>query len=378
MPKSLPLLLLAIVACKSGTPGAVAKAVPKGDIPIFATMARDEDLARADAWDVFARYDLLLVTKTPGTVAPLRLRNPKIVILAHVNPYFALGAPLWPDHAYEPESKEPTWVLRDAAGAPIKYHGPLYPGMDPARLPTLMDVRVLAWQEHFLRTVSDIVRAEGLDGVFLDTLTETYPEFARTRSGAACRDFDPVAWKGAAHEFLARTRKSFPAPLKIVFNGLSLAPGTGGDGDLGFLSECDGASYEAFGIAWPLEQDSATKRWYFTHAIQTAMVRARDAKKLFLLQVTGDEDDEQLRLYALCAFLLQKYEGAYFYMSRTEGEPRWYPEWGTRLSAGLSEAREENGLWRRDYEGGTVWLNPSSADVGGMRPFSGRIVPVVR
>ena len=346
---------------------------PRGDLPLFTTIARDEDWSRPDHAEFFARFDLLLVSRTPGSVAGLRARNPRVRIFANVNPYFALGAGLWPDHALDPETVRPDWVLRDPAGAAIHYHGPLYPGMDAARLPTLMDVRHLGWQQHFLATVLGIVATEGFDGVFLDTMTASYPEFARTPGGQACRDFSAAGWKRSADAFLALTRERLAPDKQLLFNGLSLAPGTPGDGDLAYLGATDGACYEAFGIAWPLDQDEATRHWYFTHTIRTAMVRARRAKKCFLLQVTGDEDDREVRLYALCAFLLERYDGAYFYFSRSEAQPRWFPEWGTRLGSARGEAHEIDGLWVREYEHGTVRVNPGSRTVHGLPPFTGRI-----
>lgn len=360
--------LLGLAACAPRAP-----LPPRGDIPLFTAVGSDTPWEQRADRDLLARFDLLLVARTPGSVAALRAANPKVRILANVNPYFALGAGLWPDHAQDPEVVRPDWVLRDAKGAPIRYRGPLYPGMDEAHLPTLMDPTHREWRGHFLTTVLGLVTAEGLDGVFLDTLTASYPEFARTAEGAPSRGFEPEAWSRAAQDLLAATRAGLPRGGVVVWNGLSLAPGTSGDGDLALLAGSDGACYEAFGIAWPLDHDAATKRWYFTHAIRTAMVQARSLGKLFLLQVTCDETDAEVRLYALCAFLLERYDGAYFWLSRTESEPRWFPEWSTRLGAALGDAHERDGLWVREFEHARVLVNPAATPAGELPPFRGKI-----
>ncbi len=374
------LLALMLAACGQDQ----APLTPRrGDCQIFCAMELGAEIARDDRWDFFARYDLVLASRTPGTVAPLRARNPKVIVLANVNPYFALGPRFWPDHVLDPERVEPSWVLRDRRGQPIKYRGPLYPGMDPQHLATMMDVRVPAWQTAFADWVAQVVSEQSLDGVFLDTLSLGYPEFALAADGSKCADFAEQPWARAAHDLIARFRDAMPAAGKIVFNGLSVAPGgaltAGGlSGDAALLGPTDGACYEAFSIAWPLDHNDDTKRWYFTHAISTAMVQTRKQDKFFLLQVTGAADDAQLRLYALCAFLLHKHARSFFYYAPNEDAPAWYPEWETELGAPLGEAHADDGIFVREYAKVTVRVNPTAQTRGSQNPlppFSGQLVP---
>ena len=336
------------------------------------------DIARADRWDCFARYDLVLASRTPDTVAPLRARNPKVIVLANVNPYFALGPRFWPEVVLDPERVEPSWVLRDRQERPIKYRGPLYPGMNPQHLATMMDVRVPGWQKAFADWVAGVVAEQNLDGVFLDTLTLGYPDFALAADGSKCADFDAQPWARATYELVARFRDAMPPAGKIVFNGLSVAPGAAPPGDAALLDATDGACYEAFSIAWPLGHDDATKRWYFTHAISIAMVQTRKQDKFFLLQVTGAAGDAQLRLYALCAFLLHKHARSFFYYAPNEDAPAWYPEWETELGEPLGDAREDDGIFVREYAKVTVRVNPTAETRGRQNPlppFSGQLVP---
>lgn len=354
--------MLAVAACgasQSANPG--TSPLVHGDCQIFGTMSRPEDLERKDFWDYYARYDLVLAATTPGTVQPLRDRNPQIRVLANVNPYFALGVPFWPDHVNRPEVEQPEWVLRDERGEPIRYSGALYHGMNPADLPTMMDVRHPDWQRHFLDWTARVVREEQLDGVFLDTFSAGYPDFCLTRDGKPCRDFAAPAWKQSAQEFLAMIRARFAPPLQVVFNGISVAPGGSGLGDAAFLQQADGACYEAFSIAWPIDRDDASRQWYFDHAIQQAMVTCRQQGKSFLLQATGDAANEQTRLYALGCFLLQKYEGAWFYFAPDEATSYWYPEWDLRLGAARGDARQLGGIWVREYAHARVFANPGGS-----------------
>jgi hypothetical protein len=90
--------------------------------------------------------------------------------------------------------------------------------------------------------------------------------------------------------------------------------------------------------------------------------QAQDAGKHVWLPANGARDDEDERLFALASFLLADRGRAVFrYTSYDTYDQLWLdgPEYRHDLGAPRGDRREEDGVWVREFENGTVSVDPA-------------------
>jgi len=354
--------------------------VTSGTVQVFAALLNEKDLADDRLKFVSNNYDLVLLSfPFKEVVRRLRQANPKLIILLFNNPYFAFGDKFWQAPAHNNlEEIAGDWLLRDKYSAPIIYGGPIYEGLEFEQRLALMDVRNAAWQKYYAAQSRKYVDAAEMDGLFIDTLSESIPIFALGSGNTFPIGYSEAGWKDSAYHFLQQIENAFagwhglPArentakmavPLRIIFNGISRPPGLDNTKpNWAILQKCDGAAIEAFGIYLPMDKSNMTKRWFFFETMLRDAYSAAKNKKMVLIQVYADNDSRAIRFYALCTFLLIQNEWTYFYYTsiKEAGSTRWRPEWSIDIGRPKGAYTHRDGVYYREFEKGTVWVNPES------------------
>jgi hypothetical protein len=82
--------------------------------------------------------------------------------------------------------------------------------------------------------------------------------------------------------------------------------------------------------------------------------------KTMILVAQGDREQADLQTFAFASFLLVANGNAVFRFTNSENyrEVWLYENYDLDLGAPLGARYEEDGGWRRDFENGTVFVNP--------------------
>jgi hypothetical protein len=336
----------------------------RGSIQTFAAVLNERELADANLRFVSRHYRLVLLAfPYADVVRRLREGNPDLIVLLFNNPFFAFGERFWQASPEDDlEDLAGAWLLRDEAGGVIRYNGPLYGGLDFEQRVPLMDIRVPAWQEYYASQSHKWVTEAHMDGLFIDTLGEHLPHFARASDGALPAAYAPEEWRRSAHTLLGKLKQAFAGTDALVcFNGISRPVGARHErANWGLLHQCDGTAVEAFGITMGMDHSDEAQRWFFFETILKDVRLASKNDKLVLIQVYAGRPTETHRMYALCSFLLVQNERTYFYYTslRGAGSTHWRPEWSLDLGHPTETYRRHNDMYLRRFEKATVWVNP--------------------
>ncbi|MFQ5715713.1 MAG: putative glycoside hydrolase, partial [Nitrospinales bacterium] len=306
--------LLELAARPAGAGSPMSASSPSGkklarDIHVFAIVMNKKDLSEEKLQFIGSHFDLIFLGYPfKQVVDSLRLQNPGATILLFNNIYFSFGDKFWKAASkMELEKTTQEFSLKTEENRTIYYGGPVYPGLEhEQRGVPLMDVANPRWQDYYASQSRKYVDSAGLDGLFMDTMTEDIPPFALAPGKQFPKGYSPSKWKASSYEFIHKIKRAFAGTSAILFfNGISRAPGVGLKApNLGMLKLLDGAAIEAFSIYKAMDESDSTKRWYFFKTILTDLKEAAIAGKWVAIDVFGNQDDEQTRLYALCSFLL--------------------------------------------------------------------------
>jgi len=345
-----------------------------GTIQVFAALLNEKDLADENLEFISKCYDLVLLAYPfKEVVTKLRSANTELIILLFNNPYFAFGERFWQGTSQNDLEKiAGDWLLRDESGALIYYGGPIYEGLEVEQRVPLMDIRNTDWQKYYAAQSRKYVDAAEMDGLFIDTLSESIPIFALGPGNTFPIGYSEAGWKDSTYQLLQEIENAFAGTdAKILFNGISRPPESLGFArdrpqedkhNWGILQRCDGTGIEAFSIYLPMDKNNSTKRWFFFETILKDAYCAAENKKLVILEVYADNDTQATHLYALCTFLLIQNEWTYFYYTSMNeaGSTRWRPEWSLDMGYPKGTYGQRNGVYFREFEKATVWANPQS------------------
>lgn len=338
----------------------------KGDIKILAQILNESEKTDASLKFVGSHSDFILLSfHEKAIVDKLRRENPNAIILLFNNPYFVFGDQFWtaPSQA-EFDRRTALYALRAEDNQIINYGGPIYEGMEIEQRLPMMDITNPKWQDYFTQQTRKHVDLNGFDGIFIDTLTEDIPPFALGPGGKFPRGYSVKQWKDGNYQFLRKMKQAFAGSNKLIFfNGVTRSPGKGGAlPNKGMLDIADGTTIEAFSIYKSMDASNATKKWYFEKTILGDLQEASANGKWVVMEVYGDNDDDQIRLYALCSFLMVQNERTYFYFTRKDhaGALHWRPEWGVTLGKAKGTYKKiAQGGYQRDFENARVLVNPT-------------------
>ena len=262
----------------------------------------------ADTAANLAKYDVVVLhyTETAQHVQAVKAINPNTVVFAYFNPLFG-GS----------EGKPHTeWYLRDASGVTRSsgYNEPL------------MDLTNSGWRAMCVQ-ISQNALQKGFDGMVLDNgLTSPNVLWPGSWSGADSQ------WQSSTI-VLYKSIKQAAGSKIVIYNGAYFIPG--------YVDALDGWMDEGFPFY---------KGW--DNSIGFAL-DASNKGKLTLFYAQGGTAD---RYFCYCSALLT--DGYFFYAPTGT---QWFNDYGIQLGTALGKAvKNADGTWQREYQYGTVVVNPSS------------------
>ncbi len=255
-----------------------------------------------------AKYDVVALsyTETSQHIQAIKALNPNVVVLAYFNPLFggSEGTP------------HPEWYLRDASGRthPSGYNEPL------------MDLTNSGWRAMCVQICQNAL-SKGFDGLVLDDgLTSPNVLWPGSWSGSDSQ------WQSSTISLYKSIKQAAGSKI-VIYNGAYFIPG--------YVDALDGYMDEGFPFY---------KGW--DNSIGFAL-DASTKGKLALFYAQGSVSD---RYFCYCSALLT--DGYFFYApTRTT----WFNDYGIQLGTALNKAEKmSDGTWQRDYQYGTVVVNPSA------------------
>jgi hypothetical protein len=255
-----------------------------------------------------AKYDVVALhyTETAQHVQAIKAINPNTVVFAYFNPLF--GGSEGKPHA--------EWYLRDASGATPSsgYNEPL------------MDLTNPGWRAMCVQ-ISQGALQKGFDGLVLDNGLQS-PNIVW-----------PGSWSGSDSQWqsstiaLYKSIKQAAGSKIVIYNGAYFIPG--------YVDALDGWMDEGFPFY---------KGWDYSIGFA---LDASSKGKLTLFYAQGSTSD---RYFCHCSALLT--DGYFFYGPTGT---KWFDDYGIQLGTALGKAvKNADGTWQRDYQYGTVVVNPSS------------------
>jgi hypothetical protein len=320
----------------------------------------------ADLETAAKRYDVVVLNATEiAAMRRLHELNPKVKVLV----YKDLSSTRDYDGAvngntdaarlpsgigyYAAQNNHPEWFALDTTGKRIEWRG--YPRH------WQMTVWNAAYQQAWTTAVTDEVTKEGWDGILADndfnSLSHYSPAILAGTANAA--DTDRMLRDGL-DAFLTMAGEALQKAGKMFVPNVSetrLIPGR-----WTAHSRFSGAMEENFGF----RDDGGTGELLTFQGNEWKELRAQAALgESWLLLVSRTRDDRQERAgYASAALLA----GPYTCWTRATTDTYLDPEWSKLQDTKLGEAvdaatRQPNGVWTRQFTGGWVAVNPTSAAV---------------
>jgi Hypothetical glycosyl hydrolase family 15 len=262
-----------------------------------------------DTAATLAKYDVVALgyTETSQHIQAIKAINPNTVVLAYFNPLF--GGPEGTPHT--------EWYLRDASG---NTHSSGYPN-EP-----LMDLTNAGWRAMCVQICQNAL-SKGFDGLVLDNgLTSPNVLWPGSWSGSDSQ------WQSSTIA-LYKSVKQAAGNKIVIYNGAYFIPG--------YVEALDGYMDEGFPFY---------KGW--DNSIGYALDASANGK-LALFYAQGSVSE---RYFVYCSALLT--DGYFFYAPTGT---TWFSDYGIHLGTALSKAEKmSDGTWQRDYQYGTVVVDPST------------------
>jgi len=244
------------------------------------------------------------------------------------------------------------WFLHSSADISSVTRIPLY------RYPHLfyMDVGSQGWRDFVASKYLEVAASNpGADGVFVDGVP--HPSEYESLLGTAHPSYDFSIYQGHAMDCIYQIRDAVPGKLLILNTELYEPFTLAGDGGVaeGFVH---------FGGKTSEEQITKA-RWLQN----IGLIADRDLDGEFLLVGSGSIDSTLSSLVEYCyaSFLLgyNAHARCYFYWhSNADGgysKINWFPVWEMNIGEPVGDYFEAAGVYRRDFTGGTVVVNPSDS-----------------
>ena len=332
-------LVLALALLPAGVPVRDGRSAPAGGAPPASTL-RAAASATGGGWSEtqvrrYAQAFDLVVVGNSARDARVRLfheAHPGIVVLAYGNgfdvredtPLFALV-----------RDRHPDWFLRDAEGRPVHAY------RDPARW--ALDCGRPALRDFLADSARRRVRALGADGLLEDNLLPSW-DYRNLAPGASRLErYATVAeWRDALEGYVAALERA-------------VAPGV--------VAANQAQPWLRHGRIVAVEQlPAGGPRW--EEIVRGFAALAGDTTRIPFLQQHLAGPDDPMRAFATASFLLAVEPGALIAL-QWDG-PREtvarLPEQRLSLGRPLGAARQQGGVWWRDFERARVIVNPTALE----------------
>lgn len=256
--------------------------------------------------------------------------------------------------------QHPEWLMRDTSGNLIThiYGGARYVQVDPGNP---------GWQQFFLTRVRELQEQVdpthgGIwDGVFLDNVDASLGRFRAIGVQPAAYP-DDVTYHTAVRSFLRAIYEGYfqPQNRPLHANITEVRDGTVWDSHLDYL---DGAMQEGWGVDWGSGYLTAA-RWEAD--LQRAEKTQARGKRMMTIAQGNEPTPEPIwqaanlrQQFAYASYLLVANGQAAFRYSDSPYRYIWlYENYKLDLGRPLGPRYQEGSVWRRDFERGTVTVDP--------------------
>jgi len=330
--------------------------------------------------DNLSRYDILILGMqaqdfSVQEIKSLRLRNPKIKILAYVAsqevPYSRLkeveprGDGVW--HRLVAGIQEEMW-LYDGRGGIVS----TWPGNRTLNVTHQGPIRSQRWHTYLPEFLRKEVWATGLwDGIFFDNcfdnvhwMNEGWIDADRSGQRDRREDIDRW-WNEGMVTLLSNMRRSLPSDALLMCNG-----------GQSYQAWLNGRLFEGFGFPWEGGWSGAVDSY---RSFMEKSQRPTTTILNFNTDNTGNYRDFSHVRFGLATTLLDNGYFAFDYGTQDHSQILWYDEYNaplgkplgppTSVTTGAVMSRVRPEVWRRDFEGGIVILNsldfPREISLGG-------------
>lgn len=251
------------------------------------------------------------------------------------------------------EEEHPDWFLLDQKGKRIRLE-------DKDNIWYVMDPGNAEWRAFFLERIKEFQAGDpNWSGVFLDNLpiTLAYREYD---GNVPAKYPDDASYQAVIQDFLKYLHENYFAPnQKLLIGNFSSRKD---DSDwVRHLTYLEGAMLEGWAIDVP-DRYRPVERW------EQHMRLAEETQalgKIILLVSRGERDDYELQKFAFASYLLINQGNAYFrYAKGSEYQEVWlYDNYAYPLGKPLGARYQDGEAWRRNFENGSVMVNPATHEV---------------
>ncbi len=315
-----------------------------------------EDVAAAQG---LSRYDYVVLNAwNHGLVARLKAENPSIKVLvykdmASTRSYAVSGGvddeflPAGVGYA-DANANHPGWFLTDSGGNRVEMSG--WPGQ------WWMDVGDSGYQQAWLTNVAAELAAYGWDGVVIDNMVADPAVYLGGRQLAKYPT--PASYQAATRGFLAAVGRALTARGFLVLPNIPPVDRSLWGEWIRFTS---GAVFEHW-TKWsgaPAGSgyiDGGSWKWH------ADLLRATEQQgKIFLASTTSSSvGDVKTMEYARASFLLWSRGNPSAFVFNVCNQDPWSETWTVDLGQPLGPPALLYGVWKREYTGGIVLVNPET------------------
>lgn len=246
-------------------------------------------------------------------------------------------------------ANHPDWFLLDENGQRIIRNSSDkdYYFMDPGNA---------GWREFFIKRLWEVYNADAnWDGVFLDNM-ETSFDF-RVGRNEIPKGYTEESYVAAIQGFVKLMREEFFLPAnQIVFANIVAKKSE--DDFTNHLTYLDGAMHES----WVLSNSDGYRSLEEWEAQLEAAERTQAMGKTIVLVAQGFEDNTEMQKFALASYYLINQGSAVFRYTRggSYNQAWLYDNYRTQLGTPLGPRYLDGDTWRRDFENGSVSVNPKT------------------
>ncbi len=243
------------------------------------------------------------------------------------------------------EDQHPEWFLKDINGNPVQYNQSEYVFMDPGNQD---------WQDFYLERVKGFQSDQGWQGVFLDNVDGSLGRFEKMR--LLLEEYpDDQSYQNAMMAFLQNLNDNyFSITDNVLFANIPYLKES--EVWFDYLEFLDGAMLEAFAADWD-RRYLRSEDWL---AQLELAEKTQALGKSIILVTQGNRDDIDRMQFGLASFLLINNGQAYFRYSNADAyrDLWWYDQYDLELGQPLGPKYPDGEVWQRDFEHGTVRVDP--------------------
>lgn len=355
--------ILAIVGFGMPHPAVAARTPADKFVRVANNYMRAGITLPSSEWDELAKYDVLVLPVeaqifNPDFFPSVRRMNPDIVILAYVPT--KSYAKIWSENPLDtlhPKLKARTndaMRLRSSGGQILS----VWPGTETYNVST-------GWTDALTAFVRDDVMLSGKwDGIFFDETSATISwlnggdvdvnnDGRRDDAGTADR-----LWEEGMIRLLKNTREGIGANAVIITNG---------DSDRDLQPYVNGRMFETFPTPW--EYDGS---WSTVMSNYLGLQKQVGYPPLFIINSntgnTGNKNDFKKVRFGLASTLLGDGFFEFDHGDQDHGQLWMYDEYEAYLGRPVGDAKNltgstspvKPGVWRRDFQHGTVLVNSTN------------------